>query len=78
MNQLPVHGVRESGGAGTGNDRRPDVIVYVNGLPLVLFQLKNPYDDQPTVADAINQIATRHEIPQLFDHNADCASPPMA
>ncbi|MFN7022487.1 MAG: type I restriction endonuclease subunit R [Phycisphaerales bacterium] len=73
VNQLPVHGVRESGGAGTGNDRRPDVIVYVNGLPLVLFELKNPYDDQPTVADAINQIGHyRHEIPQLFDHNALC------
>jgi type I restriction enzyme, R subunit len=66
VNQLPVHGP-------SGNDRRPDVIVYVNGLPLVLFELKNPYDDQPTVADAINQIGHyRHEIPQLFDHNALC------
>jgi len=66
VNQLPVHGPN-------GNDRRPDVIVYVNGLPLVLFELKNPYDDQPTVADAINQIGHyRHEIPQLFDHNALC------
>jgi len=66
VNQLPVHGPG-------GNDRRPDVIVYVNGLPLVLFELKNPYDDQPTVADAINQIGHyRHEIPQLFDHNAVC------
>ena len=66
VNQLPVHGPG-------GNDRRPDVIVYVNGLPLVLFELKNPYDDQPTVADAINQIGHyRHEIPQLFDHNALC------
>jgi len=69
VNQLPVHGAREGG----GNDRRPDVIVYVNGLPLVLFELKNPYDDHPTVADAINQIGHyRHEIPQLFDHNALC------
>lgn len=66
VNQLPVHGPG-------GNDRRPDIIVYVNGLPLVLFELKNPYDDQPTVADAINQIGHyRHEIPQLFDHNALC------
>ncbi|MFO0083372.1 MAG: type I restriction endonuclease, partial [Phycisphaerales bacterium] len=66
VNQLPVHGP-------SGNDRRPDVIVYVNGLPLVLFELKNPSDDQPTVADAINQIGHyRHEIPQLFDHNALC------
>ncbi|MCC6322727.1 MAG: type I restriction endonuclease subunit R [Phycisphaerales bacterium] len=66
VNQLPVHG---SG----GNDRRPDVVVYVNGLPLVLFELKNPYDEHPTAADAINQIGHyRHEIPQLFDHNALC------
>ncbi len=66
VNQLPVHGPG-------GNDRRPDVVVYVNGLPLVLFELKNPYDDQPTVADAINQIGHyRHEVPQLFDHNALC------
>ncbi|MBX3391008.1 MAG: type I restriction endonuclease subunit R, partial [Phycisphaeraceae bacterium] len=66
VNQLPVHGPG-------GNDRRPDIIVYVNGLPVVLFELKNPYDDRPTVADAINQIGHyRHEIPQLFDHNALC------
>jgi type I restriction enzyme R subunit len=66
VNQLPVHGP-------SGNDRRPDIIVYVNGLPLVLFELKNPYDEHPTVADAINQIGHyRHEIPQLFDHNALC------
>lgn len=66
VNQLAVHGPG-------GNDRRPDIVVYINGLPLVLFELKNPYDDQPTVADAINQIGHyRHEIPQLFDHNALC------
>lgn len=66
VNQLPVHGPG-------GNDRRPDIVVYVNGLPLVLFELKNPYDDQPTVSDAINQIGHyRNEIPQLFDHNALC------
>lgn len=55
------------------NDRRPDIIVYVNGLPLVLFELKNPYDDGVTVEHALNQI--RHytaEIPQLFDFNAFC------
>jgi type I restriction enzyme R subunit len=66
VNQLPVHGPG-------GNDRRPDIVVYINGLPLVLVELKNPYDDQPTVSDAINQIGHyQHEIPQLFDHNALC------
>lgn len=66
VNQLPVHGPG-------GNDRRPDIVVYINGLPLVLFELKNPYDEQPTVAGAINQIAHYgHEIPQIFDQNALC------
>lgn len=64
INQLPIHGQ---------NDRRPDVIIYINGLPLVLFELKNPYDEAPTVAGAHNQ--TQHyavDIPQLFDFNAFC------
>jgi type I restriction enzyme, R subunit len=62
VNQLPVHGQ---------NDRRPDIIIFVNGLPLVVFELKNPYSDQPTVEEAYNQIQHyRYEIPQLFDYNA--------
>jgi type I restriction enzyme R subunit len=61
VNQLPVHGA---------NDRRPDLIVYVNGLPLVLFELKNPYSVKPTVDEALNQIAHyRLHIPQLFETN---------
>lgn len=64
VNQLPVHGQ---------NDRRPDVIVYVNGLPLALFELKNPWSPAPTVEDAWNQIQHyTHEIPQVFDFNALC------
>ena len=47
VNQLPIRGQ---------NDRRPDLIIFVNGLPLVVFEIKNPYDDQPTVQGAINQI----------------------
>lgn len=34
VNQLPIRGQ---------NDRRPDVIIYLNGFPVVLFELKNPY-----------------------------------
>ncbi|MEM7308735.1 MAG: type I restriction endonuclease subunit R [Planctomycetota bacterium] len=61
-NQLRVHG---------RNDRRPDLVVFVNGLPLVVFELKNPYSEKPTVEEAINQIAHyRNDIPQLFDFNA--------
>ena len=37
----------------------------------MVFELKNPYSDQPTVEDAYNQIQHyRYEIPQLFDYNA--------
>ncbi|MDI1445954.1 type I restriction endonuclease subunit R [Polyangium sp. 6x1] len=58
-------------GIGGKNDRRPDVIVYVNGLPLVLFELKNPYSDAPTVDDALNQVQHYiHDLPQLFEFNA--------
>ncbi|MBA2573007.1 MAG: type I restriction endonuclease subunit R [Gemmatimonadetes bacterium] len=62
INQLPVHG---------RNDRRPDLVVYVNGLPFVVFELKNPYSEKPTVEEAYNQV--QHyalDIPQLFDYNA--------
>ena len=53
--------------------RRPDLIVYVNGLPLVLFELKNPYDEQPTVQGAYRQIQHyQHHITQLFNFNALC------
>ncbi|HIJ80332.1 MAG TPA: type I restriction endonuclease subunit R [Desulfuromonadales bacterium] len=62
VNQLPIHGK---------NDRRPDVIIYINGLPLVIFELKNPYAIKPTVDDAHNQIQHYiHDIGQLFDFNA--------
>jgi type I restriction enzyme R subunit len=62
VNQLPIHGQ---------NDRRPDVVIFINGLPLVVFELKNPYSEKPTVEDAFNQVQHyTHEIPQLFDFNA--------
>lgn len=54
-----------------GNTRRPDLVVFINGLPLALFELKNPYSERPTVGEAINQIAHyRNDIPQLFEFNA--------
>ena len=53
------------------NDRRPDIVIFINGLPLVVFELKNPYSEKPTVDDAFNQIQHyTHDIPQLFDYNA--------
>jgi type I restriction enzyme R subunit len=62
VNQFPIHGQ---------NDRRPDLVIFINGLPLVVFELKNPYAAEPTVDDALNQIQHySNDIPQLFDTNA--------
>jgi type I restriction enzyme R subunit len=51
--------------------RRPDVVLFVNGLPLVLMELKNAADENATIATAYNQIQTyKTELPTLFDYNA--------
>lgn len=54
-------------------NRRPDVIVFVNGLPLAVFELKNPADVNATVKNAFSQIQTyKSDIPSLFTYNALC------
>ena len=51
-------------------NRRPDVLVFVNGLPLGLVELKNPGDENATLKGAWNQIQTyRHDIPAVFTPN---------
>jgi len=53
--------------------KRPDIILFVNGLPLVVFELKNPADEQATVRKAFDQIQTyKRSIPSLFFYNAFC------
>lgn len=53
------------------NRRRPDIIIYINGLPLVLFELKNWYDENTNLKEAHNQIEHYiKDIPQLFEYNA--------
>jgi len=50
--------------------RRPDVVVFVNGLPLAVIELKNPADETTTVRHAYNQLQTyKGEIPGLFVYN---------
>lgn len=52
------------------NNRRPDVILFVNGLPLVVIELKNPADETATIDTAYNQFQTyKEEIPSLFKFN---------
>ncbi len=50
--------------------RRPDVVVFVNGLPLGLIELKNPADEKATIRQAFNQLQTyKADIPGLFVYN---------
>jgi type I restriction enzyme, R subunit len=52
-------------------NRRPDIIVFVNGLPLGLLELKNPGDENATLKGAWNQVQTyRADIPSIFTPNA--------
>lgn len=54
-----------------GKNRRPDVVVFINGIPLGLLELKNPTDEHATLKGAWNQIQTyRSDIPSLFTPNA--------
>ncbi len=53
-----------------GNNKRPDVILFVNGIPLVVIELKNPADENATVKSAFKQLQTYKEIiPSLFTYN---------
>ena len=54
-------------------NKRPDIILFVNGLPLVVFELKNAADENATIQSAYEQIQTYKElIPTLFTYNAFC------
>lgn len=56
-----------------GNNRRPDVILYINGLPLVLMELKSPSKDEVGAENAYNQIRNyMQDIPSMFIYNAIC------
>lgn len=53
--------------------RRPDLILYINGLPLVVIELKKATDANVTIQGAYNQIQTyQAQIHQLFTYNAFC------
>lgn len=53
-----------------GNEKRPDVIIFVNGLPLVVFELKNAANENTGISEAYNQLQTyKDTIPSLFAYN---------
>jgi len=50
--------------------RRPDIVLFVNGLPLVLVELKNPADKNADLWKAYDQIDTyKEQIPDIFQYN---------
>src|SRR5690606_25742184 len=54
-----------------GVNKRPDVLLFVNGIPLVVLELKNAADKKATLKSAYNQIQTyKAVIPSLFTYNA--------
>jgi type I restriction enzyme R subunit len=55
---------------GPHHTRRPDIILFVNGLPLVLLEIKNPADEKANVWKAYDQIQTyKEQIPDVFQTN---------
>ena len=56
-----------------GNTRRPDIILFINGLPLVLMELKSPSKDEVNAENAYKQIRNyMQDIPSIFNYNAIC------
>lgn len=58
-----------------GNEKRiPDGIVYINGIPLVVFEFKSAVREEATIFDAYKQLTIRYQrdIPELFKYNAFC------
>ncbi|MCO8192947.1 type I restriction endonuclease subunit R [Anaerofustis sp. NSJ-163] len=55
------------------SEKRPDIILFVNGLPVVLAELKSPSREETNVTDAYRQIKNyMKEIPSMFIYNAIC------
>ena len=67
VNQLEIEGA-------TGEKRIPDGILYINGLPLVVFEFKSAIREEATIHEAFEQLTIRYRraIPQLFVFNTLC------
>ncbi len=62
INQFSIKGPKHT--------RRPDIILFINGLPLVVLELKNPADVNADIWKAFDQIQTyKEQIPDLFQYN---------
>ncbi len=65
INQLEIQGYEK---------RIPDAIIYINGLPLIVFEFKSAVRENATIKDAHTQLTVRYQrdIPELFKYNAFC------
>lgn len=58
---------------GPSRVRRPDIVLFINGLPVGLIELKNPADEDADITKAFDQIQTyKNDIPDLFHTNTAC------
>lgn len=54
-----------------GKERRPDVVVFINGLPLAVLELKNASNEDVGIVEGFNQLQTyKADIPTIFNYNA--------
>jgi type I restriction enzyme R subunit len=66
VNQFTVEASHQNGKV----NRRPDVVIFVNGLPLAVIEIKNAADEKATIWSAFNQLQTyKNDIPALFHYN---------
>lgn len=62
INQFTVQGTRQP--------RRPDLVVFINGIPLAVLELKSPFDENADIWEAFHQLQTyKNEIAELFVSN---------
>lgn len=62
VNQFSIKGPKST--------KRPDIIIFINGLPIAVLELKNPADENTTIYDSWKQLQTyKEEIPDLFIYN---------
>lgn len=61
------------------SEKRPDVLLFINGLPLVLMELKSPSREETDASEAYRQIQNyKHEITSMFIYNAICVMSDLA
>ena len=54
-----------------GKERRPDIVAFLNGIPVVVIELKNATNEEVDIVDGFNQLQTyKRDIPSLFYYNA--------